>query len=108
MGTAVAMQLTDSEMRELREKFPAVQSGALRCEKAILAAFRVFDTDGNGQISKTELGDVMMFQGTDQNELDKLLDPWDADGNGQLSFEEFRAMVLSLGVEITSPTPPPQ
>jgi len=161
--TAVAMQLTDSQMRGLREQFQAidanqdghitreeldqamtaalssgegqavpfgkvksefdsvdidgngvidysefcaaaVQSGALRCEKAILAAFRVFDTDGNGQISKTELGDVMMFQGTDQNELDKLLDPWDADGNGQLSFEEFREMVLSLG----APRPPPQ
>lgn len=155
--TAVAMQLTDSEMRELREKFQAIDtnqdghitreeldkamevpfgkvksifdsvdtdgsgvidysefcaaainSGALRCEKAILAAFRVFDTDGNGQISKKELEDVMMFQGTDCNELDKLLDAWDADGDGQLSFEEFHAMVLSLGKEIASPKPPPK
>ena len=83
----------------------ALKSGAVRCEKAILAAFRVFDINGDGQISKAELGEVMMSQGTGQEELDKLLDPWDADGDGQLSFEEFRSMVLNIGMEIVPSKP---
>jgi len=163
--TAVAMQLTDSQMHGLREKFQAIdvnrdghisreeleqamatmspgagageeqdipfgniksifssvdtdgsglidysefcaaalKSGAFRCEKAILAAFRVFDINGDGQISKAELGEVIMSQGTDPDELDKLFDPWDADGDGHLSFPEFRSMVLNKGMEIASP-----
>merc|ERR1712216_263483 len=86
----------------------AIKDGAVRCDKAISAAFRVFDIDGDGQISKAELGDVLMSQSEDLGEIDKLLDPWDSDGDGQLSFEEFRAMVLNLGQEMTSPTPPSQ
>jgi calcium-dependent protein kinase len=161
--TAVAMQLTDSQMNGLREKFQAIdvnrdghitreeldhamtmassgqeqqapfgkiksifdavdtdgsglidysefcaaalKSGALRCEEAILAAFRVFDVNGDGQISKAELEEVIVSQGTDPEELDKLLDPWDVDGDGQLSLEEFRSMVLNIGMEITAPKP---
>jgi calcium-dependent protein kinase len=84
----------------------AMKSGALRCEKAIMAAFRVFDIDGDGQISKAELGEVILSHGTDPDELDKLLDPWDADGDGHLSFSEFRSMVLNRGLDIASPKPP--
>merc|ERR1712216_49611 len=81
----------------------AMKSGALRCEKAILAAFRVFDLNGDGQFSKAELGEVIMSQGMDPDESEKLFDPWDADGDGHLSFPEFRAMVLNKGMEIASP-----
>jgi len=84
----------------------ALKSGQLRCDRAILAAFRVFDADGNGQISKAELGEVMMSQCADTAELDRLLDPWDADGDGQLSLDEFTAMVLSLGKDIAAPQAP--
>merc|ERR1712216_350012 len=161
--TAVAMQLTDSQMNGLREKFQAIdingdghiskdeleqamatmsegeeqevpfgkvksifdsvdtdgsgeidysefcaaamKSGALRCEQAIMAAFRVFDIDGDGQISKAELGEVILSHGTDAEELEKLLDPWDTDGDGHLSFSEFRSVLLSGGLDISSQEP---
>jgi calcium-dependent protein kinase len=161
--TAVAMQLTDSQIHGLREQFKAIDAnndghisreeleqammtlstgetqevpfgnvksvfesvdtdgsglidysefcaaalkdGAVRCEKAMKAAFRVFDMDGDGHISKAELGHVLASQSEDLGEIDRLLDPWDADGDGQLSFDEFRAMVLNLGREMTSPGP---
>jgi len=83
----------------------AIKDGAVQCEKAMKAAFRVFDMDGDGHISKAELGHVLASQSEDLGEIDRLLDPWDADGDGQLSFDEFRAMVLNLGREMTSPGP---
>jgi len=82
----------------------ALKDGSCQCEKAILAAFRVFDTDGNGQISKEELSHVIMSQATDLGELDRLISEWDTDGDGQLSLEEFRGMVLDLGKPAASPT----
>jgi calcium-dependent protein kinase len=62
-------------------------------------AFRVFDKDGSGSITKTELrealqdGEVEAMMDYDEAELDKIILDADKNGDGQIDFEEFFAMM---------------
>jgi len=60
-------------------------------------AFKVFDADGNGNISKQELRQVMVTLGekvTDQ-QLEDMFKIADTNGDGEISFEEFCNMMKS-------------
>jgi len=66
-------------------------------EDVCWAAFRVFDRDGNGKITKDELAQVL---GNDQIKdelgqemLDKIIGETDKNGDGVIDFEEFMAMM---------------
>lgn len=61
------------------------QIESLRC------AFELFDTDGSGAISSSELGAVMRKLGHEptQDELNDVINEHDADGSGQIEFQEF-------------------
>ncbi|XP_075709552.1 calcium-binding protein 7 [Rhinoderma darwinii] len=76
-------QLPEDEIEEIRE------------------AFKVFDRDGNGFISKQELGTAMRSLGYMPNEveLEVIIQRLDMDGDGQVDFEEF---VTLLGPKITT------
>merc|ERR1712172_185172 len=66
-------------------------------EDEIKEAFKVFDKDGNGFISATELRHVMTNLGeklTDE-EVDEMIREADIDGDGQINYEEFVAMMMS-------------
>ncbi|RUS78137.1 hypothetical protein EGW08_014110 [Elysia chlorotica] len=64
-------------------------------DEEIREAFRVFDKDGNGFISKFELRQVMSNLGeklTDA-EIDEMIREADMDGDGQVNYDEFVKMM---------------
>jgi len=70
-------------------------------EDVLWAAFKVFDRDGNGKISKDELANIVLEDpnvkqviGQKQGvELDQILAQVDANGDGEIDFDEFVAMM---------------
>ena len=66
-------------------------------EEELREAFNVFDKDGNGFISASELRHVMVNLGerlTDE-EVDEMVREADIDGDGQINYEEFVKMMMS-------------
>ena len=59
-------------------------------------AFALFDRDGSGSITSTELGDVMksLGQKPSEQELNNIVSEIDVDGNGEIDFPEFLTMML--------------
>jgi len=66
-------------------------------EEEIKEAFKVFDKDGNGFISATELRHVMTNLGEKltEEEVDEMIREADLDGDGQVNYEEFVKMMMS-------------
>jgi calmodulin len=67
----------------------------LNPQEEMMEAFKVFDKDGNGFVSKIDLKQVMHYLGEDLTieELEEIIKDWDEDGDGQLNFEEFSALM---------------
>jgi len=66
-------------------------------DKELRDAFAVFDADGSGSISRTELKKLMknLGQTLSDAELDAMMDEVDTDGNGEIDFNEFKSMMQS-------------
>ncbi|XP_068149272.1 calcium-binding protein E63-1 isoform X1 [Drosophila tropicalis] len=62
----------------------------------LIAAFRVFDRDGNGFITRDELQTAMEMIGEPLNEqqLEQLLAIADLDQDGRINYEEFTRLLL--------------
>jgi calcium-dependent protein kinase len=82
-------------------------------EAACWAAFRVFDVDGDGKITKSEL--VLMLScgsisnladafGTSRDEIEQAINDADLDGDGCIDFDEFRALLQSCRIKDGSTT----
>ena len=67
------MEFTDDQIEEFKE------------------AFGLFDKDGDGTITATELGTMMRSLGKDptMEELDAMIAEVDDDGSGEIEFPEF-------------------
>lgn len=66
-------------------------------EKELRDAFKVFDSDGSGSISREELKQLMINLGQTltEAELDAMMDEVDTNGDGEISYDEFKDMMRS-------------
>ena len=64
-------------------------------EEELRDTFRVFDKDGNGFISRSELRQVLekMGEKISEAEIDDMIDEVDSDGDGEICYEEFVKML---------------
>eukprot|EP00931_Biecheleriopsis_adriatica_P001309 TRINITY_DN10162_c0_g1_i1.p1 TRINITY_DN10162_c0_g1~~TRINITY_DN10162_c0_g1_i1.p1 ORF type:complete len:174 (-),score=50.78 TRINITY_DN10162_c0_g1_i1:300-785(-) len=60
-------------------------------DDSLIAAFKKFDKDGNGTISREELLDIFMVLNPSftKKELNNAWEAMPKEGNGEISFEEF-------------------
>lgn len=113
--TAVAMQLTDSQIRGLREQFLAIDTnhdGQISLEELqsamahlppsgtnmdtwITSIFNSVDTDGSGLIDYSEFCAAALREGTYRCEqsIQAAFRVFDQDGNGQISRSELDAVI---------------
>ena len=67
------------------------------CDGIFVFIFRVFDRNGDGNISKSEFKHCMMHFGeqfTDE-EVDEMIAAADSNNDGQIDYEEFSKMILN-------------
>ncbi|KAB0805043.1 hypothetical protein PPYR_02013 [Photinus pyralis] len=81
-------KVPDEVLLKVINKHPEVSKSQM---KEFREAFRLFDKDGDGSITKEELGRVMRSLGqfARTEELQQMLQEVDVDGDGNVSFEEF-------------------
>ena len=65
-------------------------------EDMLKKAFQLFDIDGNGYITVTELKQTMPLQITNNQQWIELVKEVDQDGDCQISFTEFKEMMEKM------------
>ena len=71
-------------------------AGSLKKNAArVIDLFREWDTDGNGEISRSEFHKAIVKLGFDapKSDIDELFTAWDPDGSGTLDFKELRKIL---------------
>ncbi|WOH00047.1 hypothetical protein DCAR_0519403 [Daucus carota subsp. sativus] len=66
----------------------------------LVQAFKIIDADGDGKITRAELGSLLGRVGSDplsEEELTMMLRELDSDGDGCISLEEFGAISSAFG-----------
>ncbi|CAD8139284.1 unnamed protein product [Paramecium octaurelia] len=59
-------------------------------------AFKMFDKDGNGVITKPELQDIMCGIDIDNTEWSQIISQCDKNNDGNIQYEEFVSMLLTV------------
>lgn len=110
---ALGLHPDDSELKVMLENVKLNENGRVSVEEflklfkekyekpytedQLVEAFRMFDRDGNGIISKDELGFILRNFGNVQNETDieDFLHEADLNGDGNIDYKEFVKYTLS-------------
>lgn len=102
-------KLSESEIQQLMDAVDVDRNGTLdytefitatmhrhrlNKEENLLNAFKYFDTDGNGYISREELRRAMERYGIgDEANIDEVIEDVDTNKDGKINYEEFAAMM---------------
>ena len=66
-------------------------------EKKLKAAFKMFDKDDSGFISKDEVKESLQkIQKFSEEELNEIINQVDENGDGEISFDEFKVIMTNL------------
>lgn len=115
---SLGLSPTDREIQEIIREFDKDKSGALEypeflrlmakkiyeqnAKEILFEAFKVFDNDGNGLISATELRHVLlnMPEKPDDEEVDEMIRYADLDGDGHINYKEFVDLLFGSTSEV--------
>ncbi|KAI7745868.1 LOW QUALITY PROTEIN: hypothetical protein M8C21_007289 [Ambrosia artemisiifolia] len=113
----VGSNLTESEIKELMDAADIDSNGTieygeflaatlhmnkLEREENLLAAFRFFDKDGSGYITRDELQQASKDFGLQDAQLDEMIREVDQDNDGRIDYAEFTAMMRKGDDEVRS------
>ncbi|VDL64363.1 unnamed protein product [Hymenolepis diminuta] len=100
---SLGQHVTEKELQEMIRKVDADRIGAVDFNEflvlmskkmrqvdnddSLLSAFRVFDTDGNGQVMRS-LGEKLTVK-----QVEEMIREADVDGDGQIDYQEFVRMM---------------
>lgn len=66
-------------------------------EKKLKAAFKMFDKDNSGAISRDEVRESLLkIQNFSNQELNEIIGQVDENGDGEISFEEFKDIMTRM------------
>ncbi|KIM43684.1 hypothetical protein M413DRAFT_443591 [Hebeloma cylindrosporum] len=112
---AVGHNQTEQDLEDILKEIDKDNSGAVEFDEFVelmgrtftdqgtadelYQAFSLFDKDGSGNISLSELGQVMENLGEklSPEELQLMIKEADLDGDNEISFPEFQKMLAELG-----------
>ncbi|XP_058836044.1 calcium-binding protein E63-1 isoform X3 [Topomyia yanbarensis] len=89
--------LTEESTSSSSSSNSATQAADDDLTQDLVAAFRVFDRDGNGYITRDELKSAMDMIGENVTEyqLNEMLELADADKDGRINYEDFQLFFLN-------------
>ncbi|KAM7356876.1 calcium-binding protein E63-1 isoform 1-T1 [Cochliomyia hominivorax] len=96
VGRIQALRDEQSQQQEQQEENASKPDDLDDITEDLIAAFRVFDRDGNGFITRDELQTAMEMIGEPLNEtqLTQLLAIADLDQDGKINYEEFTRLLI--------------